>query len=146
MKTFWNGADRAEIAARVGKITPATSALWGKMDAPRMVAHLADWFRMALGDIPIPQRNLPVRHFPLKQILMYVLPFPKNLPTAPELQRQPTSLDEELALLRDGMERFGNRDANGSWGPHPAFGEMSGHAWGALAYKHTDHHLRQFGL
>jgi hypothetical protein len=29
---------------------------------------------------------------------------------------------------------------------HPAFGRLSGRAWGALVYRHMDHHLRQFGL
>ncbi|MEK7381556.1 MAG: DUF1569 domain-containing protein [Gemmatimonadota bacterium] len=29
--------------------------------------------------------------------------------------------------------------------PHPAFGSMTKSSWGILAYKHIDHHLRQFG-
>jgi hypothetical protein len=31
-------------------------------------------------------------------------------------------------------------------GEHPIFGTMSPQDWGVLLYKHTDHHLRQFGL
>jgi hypothetical protein len=26
------------------------------------------------------------------------------------------------------------------------FGRISGRSWGALQYKHLDHHLRQFGV
>ena len=29
---------------------------------------------------------------------------------------------------------------------HPAFGKLSPRAWGVLAWRHTDHHLRQFGV
>jgi len=146
VKTLWNEAHRAEILERLGRITPDTAPAWGKMNAPRMVAHVADWFRMALGELPIAERMLPVRFFPVKQLLIFVLPFPKNLPTAPELQRQAASLDEELASLRSSVERFAARDVNETWSVHPAFGPLSGSTWGALAYKHTDHHLGQFRL
>lgn len=131
---------------RLGKITPHTVAEWGKMDAARMVAHVGDWFRMALGELHVPERHLPVRFFPLKQLLLFVLPFPKNLPTAPELQRATTALDQELASLQASVEEFARRDRDGPWSVHPAFGPLSGATWGALGYKHTDHHLRQFGL
>jgi hypothetical protein len=29
---------------------------------------------------------------------------------------------------------------------HPVFGTLSGKAWGALGWRHLDHHLRQFGV
>ncbi|WP_407534605.1 DinB family protein [Elizabethkingia miricola] len=29
---------------------------------------------------------------------------------------------------------------------HPAFGNISTNEWGIAAYKHMDHHLRQFGV
>jgi len=29
---------------------------------------------------------------------------------------------------------------------HPAFGNISTNQWGIAAYKHVDHHLRQFGI
>lgn len=32
------------------------------------------------------------------------------------------------------------------WQPeHPAFGPLSGKAWGFLVSRHIEHHLRQFG-
>lgn len=146
MKTLWNEAHRAEVLQRIEAVTPQRAPNWGRMDAARMVAHVGDWFRMALGELPIAERWLPIRYFPLKQLVIFVLPFPKNMPTAPELQRQTLSLDEELASLRSSVERFAARDVNETWNVHPAFGPLSGSTWGALGYKHTDHHLRQFGL
>ena len=50
-----------------------------------MVAHLNDAMRMATGELPVAPRKLPIRYFPLKQLILYVLPFPKSAPTAPEL-------------------------------------------------------------
>ena len=117
MKTLWNEAHRAEVLQRIEAITPQRAPNWGRMDASRMVAHVGDWFRMALGELPIAERWLPVRYFPLKQLLIFVLPFPKNLPTAPELRLvrsaalHPTPvLSEELPLattpiVRDALEK-----------------------------------------
>lgn len=145
MRTLWNDADRASIETRIGALSPDLPARWGKMDAPGMVAHLAASMRMTLGTLPIPMRRLPLRYFPLKQLILYVLPMPKGAPTAPELQRPCVSWDDEMRALREGLDEFAQREARGSWPAHPAFGAMSGRAWGVLAYKHIDHHLRQFG-
>lgn len=145
MRTMWNDADRAAIEARIQALSPDLPARWGKMDAPRMVTHLAASMRMALGTLPVPMRRLPLRYFPLKQLVLYVLPMPRGAPTAPELQQPCTSWDDELRALRAGIDEFARRDAGASWPAHPAFGPMSGRAWGVLVHKHMDHHLRQFG-
>jgi hypothetical protein len=146
MRTLWNAADRASLADRIRTLSPGTPAQWGTMDAPRMVAHLAASMGMALGTLPMKMRRTPLRHFPIKQLILYVVPFPKGAPTAPELQRQCVSWDDEMRALHEGLEQFARRDRTGSWPDHPAFGRMSGRAWGVLAYKHIDHHLRQFAV
>jgi hypothetical protein len=43
------------------------------------------------------------------------------------------------------VERFGHADPGKVWPVSPVFGALSGKDWGALSYKHLDHHLRQFG-
>lgn len=146
VRTLRDEARRREIGERLARLTETDRPLWGRMDAPQMVAHLAAWFRMALGDLHIPPRRLIVRHFPLKQLLLYVIPFPRGLPTAPELQRPSAGWDADMALVRDGLARLAAQDAAVSWPDHPAFGAMSGSQWGVLGYRHTDHHLRQFGV
>lgn len=48
-----------------------------------MLAHVNDALRTPLGEIAPAPRNLPLRHFPLKQLIIYLFPFPKGVPTAP---------------------------------------------------------------
>ena len=85
MKTMWDGPCQREIRDRVARLSPEAKGEWGKMSAPQMVCHLADSLKMALGDLPVARKHLPIRYPPLKQFIMYVAPFPKSAPTAPEL-------------------------------------------------------------
>ena len=146
MKTLWGPAAREELCERLGRLTPSAERRWGSMTAPAMVAHLADAMLMALGELHIPSRNLPLRFTPIKQLVIFWLPFPKNAPTAPQLiGRAPREWPSECAALRSLIERFGQREQRGRWPDHPAFGTMTGRAWGVLGYWHIDHHFRQFG-
>jgi hypothetical protein len=112
-----------------------------------MVSHLAESARMALGELPCKSKKLPFRYPPLKQLIVYVLPFPKGAPTSPELiARTPGDLPGEVTRLNAALERLVAQYPNGPWPEHPAFGRLSARAWGALTYKHFNHHLRQFGV
>jgi hypothetical protein len=140
-------ADRRSVIERIGRLRPDSQARWGKFTAPRMVVHLTDALRMATGELPVKPKRTPLRFTPLKQLAIYVLPFPKGVPTAPELiARSPSAWNGEVAALTDMLEGFGDRPLNAVWPVHPVFGTMSARAWGALAYRHCDHHLRQFGV
>jgi hypothetical protein len=89
---------------------------------------------------------VPLRYPPLKQFIVYIAPFPKNVPTAPELlARSPRDWGADIAELRSLIERFSARRGAEQWPDHPAFGRLSERAWGVLVYRHMDHHLRQFG-
>jgi hypothetical protein len=116
------------------------------MDAPQMVAHLLASVRMATGELPTAPKRTPLRHTPLKQLIIYVLPFPKGTPTARELQPVPGPWQREVDELRASLDRFVKRDRKGAWPVHPAFGQLSARGWGVLTYRHLDHHLRQFGV
>ena len=147
MKSVWNVSDRQELLQRVSSLRPETKGTWGRMTAPQMVAHLADSLRMALGDIVCAPKNSAIRFTPLKQVVIYWLPFPKGVPTAVELiTRAPADWQSEVADLNSLLDQFGRRDRNGLWPDHPVFGRMQGSSWGVLVYRHMDHHLRQFGV
>ena len=146
MKSLWNAAHRREIDARILELTPAHAPRWGRMSAPQMVVHLADALRMATGELPIAMRRTPFRYPLLKQLFLYVVPIPKGLPTARELQRAPGEWDAGIADLRAMLESFASRDRNAPWPPHPIFGPIGAHGWGVLTRRHIDHHLRQFGV
>ena len=146
MKTLWNEANRRELGERIARLTPERTPRWGRMTAPQMVAHLAAALRMATGEIPIATRKTPFRHPPLKQLLVYVLPMPKGLPTVKELQRVPQAWEAEVGDLLEMLEKFAARARTGPWPAHPAFGPLGAHAWGVLTLRHCDHHLRQFSV
>ena len=132
MKTLFDDRRRREFQDRLGRLTPSTLPQWGKFDAARMVVHVADSLKMALGTLPAKSKRLPIRHPPLKQLLVYWLPWPKGVPTAPELlERSPADWDAEVAALLALMEEAGT---------------VPRRAWGVLGYRHLDHHFRQFGV
>jgi hypothetical protein len=146
MKSLWQAPVRAEVCARLDRLAPDRPAAWGRMDAPRMLAHVNDAFAMAFGDLPTESRRLPLRHPPLKQLIIYWLPFPRSTPTAPELvARAPEAWDVERSRCRAYVDRFGSEPRARDWPEHPAFGRLTAAQWGILAYRHFDHHLRQFG-
>ena len=149
MRSLWNEVDRRNILARVEKLAPNMKPMWGRMSAAQTVAHMADWFRMAIGAIRVESKNTIMRFTPLKQLLIYALPFPRNLPTAPELLKsEPGVWTGDTRDLKDLVRRAVQKhtDKNAKWPNHPIFGSISGDDWGVLAYRHTDHHLKQFGL
>ena len=66
--------------------------------------------------------------------------------TAPELsvpvEGDFDAIRSELVSL---VERIGAGPRVGDGPVHPLFGRLSFEEWGVATYKHTDHHLRQFG-
>jgi hypothetical protein len=147
MKTLWNEETRLEILQRVGSVRDDALPKWGKMSAGAMLCHLSRSLSMCLGELPVAPKNLPLRYFPLKQLIIYVFPFPKGAPTAPELLvKTPEPCGRgaaEIGRLLADFAACGKREV---WPDHPAFGPLDAKAWGALTYKHFNHHLRQFGV
>lgn len=147
MQTIWNTGERRRLQERLAALTPDAERRWGSMTAPQTVAHLADAARMALGDLPCQSKTLPIRYPPLKQLIVYWLPFPKGAPTAPELiGRAPPSWTTGVSDLTALLDRLARQPSDRNWPEHPAFGRLSRRAWGVLVYRHMDHHLRQFGV
>jgi hypothetical protein len=147
MKSIWQEPTRDELLARIDAITQSSSPKWGTFTADRMLSHLSEWMRMALGELDVPSKKMVIRHFPLKQLAIYVLPMPKGLPTAPELLKGKSApVDAQKAELRALVTTLSKRAGKTDWKDHPAFGKLTTKAWGILAYRHTDHHLRQFGV
>lgn len=147
MKSVWNDSDFRDLYSRIDRLRPDARAKWGKFTAPQMVCHLADALRMAQGVLPVKSKNLPLRYPGIKQLVIYHLPFPKGAPTAPELLvRQAAEWHGEVDDLKRELAAFQKRGPAGPFVPHPAFGKLTPRAWGVLVYRHTDHHLKQFGV
>jgi hypothetical protein len=144
----WDPDIRKAFVERLAKLTPDTKPRWGKMSAAGMVAHLNDNTRMALAELPVKSKGARLRFWPIKQLILYVLPFPRGAPTAPELMQRcdQASLDEERKQFTALMDRLGQATESTRFGEHPAFGVLTHKEYGALIAKHTEHHFRQFGL
>ena len=147
MGSILNEGDRSEIISRVRSLSLSSTGRWGTMDVTGMLQHLRLSARMTLGELPVPTANKRVfQMFPLKHLILYVLPFPKGAPTAQELKPVvAASLEEERAELLELLERIGTGPREGAGPAHPLFGPLSWREWGVATHKHTDHHLRQFG-
>jgi hypothetical protein len=146
-KSLQDSRARQQLLDRLERLTPEATARWGKMNAPQMLAHVADWMQMAKGKLEAAPKRRPLRFPPLKQLAIYWLPFPKNLPTAPELTtRKPLEWAIECAAFRAHVQSFEELDAKTVWPDHPVFGRLTPKAWCVLGYRHTDHHFRQFGV
>ncbi len=147
MKTIWEQTEREELLARTDKLAADLPARWGKMDCPKMLAHVTDGMRMTMGEMEIAPKKSPLRFPPLRYLIIYVLPFPKGAPTAPELiERTPGEWEREIAEFKQVFARLVASSQRTDWPEHPAFGKLSAKDWGALCYKHLDHHFKQFGV
>lgn len=153
MLTLWQPRARAQIQTRLDTLQPDSLPRWGRFTAPQMIAHLTAALRMATGELPVQPRPAPAffRHAPFKHFAVYLMPFPKALPTSPELLARPLGVTASdwlanRAAFDAALEGFAARNPKGGWPAHPVFGPLSGRAWGALQYRHLDHHCRQFGV
>jgi hypothetical protein len=111
-----------------------------------MLTHVNDALRSATGELPVAAKPSPLRLFPLNIIVVRWLPFPKNVPTAPELlARAPADWAFETTAFERLMDQVANKPLDGAWPLHAAFGGLLGADWSLLMWRHIDHHFRQFG-
>jgi hypothetical protein len=142
-----------DVIARLSRLTPDTSRRWGTLTAHEMLCHLADATAMVLRDRP---RVMPVdggaRRLRKGLGLWSPLRWPHGLRTSPRynphtLGSRPDDFARDLARVIDGLDRLAVASADASLEPaHGFFGAMSVFDWQRWAWKHTEHHLRQFGL
>jgi len=147
MGSILNEADRIAISNRLRSLSVSSDRRWGTLDVTGMLQHLRRSALMCVGELSVPSANKRAFHkFPLKHVILYVLPFPKGAPTAPALKPvDAASFEEERAALLELLERIGTGLREGMGPDHPLFGPLSWREWGVVTYKHSDHHLKQFG-
>jgi hypothetical protein len=147
MTSLWQLAARDALHHRLARLEADTPARWGRMTCPQMLAHVNDALRMASGTLPVAPRGLALRFPPVKQLVIYLMPWPHGAPTAPELLARvdAAAFEHERGAFPELLDSFAARSGARDWPDHPAFGTMSRRSWGVLAYRHVDHHFRQFG-
>lgn len=148
LRTILNPSHREELIDRLERLDPSRAARWGRMTAPSMLAHLCDQMRMPFNDHPSARIPGVPRNRVLKQLVLYVLPWPKGTIQGPPeaFHTHAGNWSDDLATLKQLVDQFVNAPPDGHWPDHPNFGRMSRRGWGVFCYRHFDHHLRQFGV
>lgn len=144
MKSVFDKTTREELINRINSLSNDSKAQWGKMNVYQMVKHCSKWEEMLLGKRQYGQ-SLLGRLFgkmALKDMLKDV-PMKPNLPTVPSFKM--TGSGDVAAAKAEWIDLIAQHEHQNSNGfVHPFFGKLTAEQAGLLAYKHSDHHLRQF--
>ena len=147
MKTVFDKATREELINRINSLNEHSTAQWGKMNIYQMLKHCTIAEEMYLGKVQY-KRSLLGRLFgkmALKSMLKDETPMSRNAPTSAHFivnestGNVPAQKQQWITLI----QAYENFSAPGI--DHWFFGKMTKDQVGLFVYKHTDHHLRQFG-
>jgi len=147
MKSVHQPEVKQKILDRLNKLNPESQRHWGKMSVGQMLAHVSAQLKLGTGEIK-GKAILPAWiQYVAKQTFGFRIPWTKSLPTAKEMTiKDERQFEEEKQAFLATFQLFMEKDADSTWWPHPIFGKMSKEEWGKVAYKHLDHHFRQFGV
>ncbi|PSL33918.1 DUF1569 domain-containing protein [Dyadobacter jiangsuensis] len=149
MKTIFDAATRDELIRRIRSLETSNAAQWGKMNVYQMTRHCTIWDEWVLG-VHKPKYKQELMgwifgRMALKTFVKDDRPIQKNVPTGRMFIVK--ELDGDLEQQKQiwirciaAYEHFSNPDFI-----HDFFGKMTREQIGIFAYKHSDHHLRQFG-
>lgn len=152
MKTIADRAVLASLEQRLRGLRADTSRRWGTLTAHQMLCHLGDATAMVSRERPrrgaVEKRT---RRLVKGLLLWSVIPWPHGWPTNPQHNpmvdgTQPTDFVSDLARAIAGLHRIALAKPGSLEPVHGFFGNMSARDWQRWAFRHTDHHLRQFGL
>ena len=150
MKTLRDEKCRSELTARIKNLSSDAKPSWGRMNVEQMLSHLVQ-----ANELPfvasVPDRSNWMSRTVIKPLVLYVMPIPKDVKTSPAMDQQqdgrkPLGFDVDKAHLVESISKLGTIPTAHRCLDHPFFGKLSAKQWGRLAYKHMDHHLRQFGV
>jgi len=152
VKNLFDADLAAELKQRILRMQPGSPKQWGTMSPTQALAHCTAGMHMAMGTINAKRAPFPARILgPLIKPLVFRddKPIRRNSPSAPELfsATSTTDFEQERTQLITAIDSFVTQNsACCSQHPHPFFGRLTPQQWAILAYKHLDHHLRQFDV
>ncbi len=144
MKSVFDKTTREELINRINLLNENSTAQWGKMNVYQMLKHCTLWEEMLLGKKQYRQSFLGrlFGKIALRNILKDG-PMKPNLPTVPSFK---ISGNGDVAAAKskwiDLIKEHSLQNSSGI--VHPFFGKLTAEQAGRIAYKHIDHHLRQF--
>ena len=149
MKTIFDKVTRDELIVRIKLLNENSTANWGKMNFYQMLKHCILYDEWILGkNNPVCKQVFIGRLFgktALKDFVGDDKQLKRNMRTLNNLKVELSSGNPASEKLKwiDLVKEFENY-SNPNF-IHSFFGKVTKEQIGYLDYKHTDHHLRQFG-
>jgi hypothetical protein len=152
VKTVAHAEVLRSLKERLEALRSDSRRRWGTLTPHEMLCHLGDATDMVNGIRP---RKHPVPHRTRRLLKLIVLwspmRWPHGRPTNPMHDpraegTRPSVFDRDMARLLAGLEKLATASEGSLEPAHGLLGTMTTRDWQRWAYKHTDHHLRQFGL
>ncbi len=140
---------RQSILDRLARLSPSSQRLWGRMETPQLLPHLATGLRFALDEQKMEGSTPgPFRAAIFRTLAIHLLPWPKGKIQAPKgaFSTPSAGWERDRQIVKELINRFAAAPNGNLAAVHPVFGRMSPHDWDVLQYRHLDHHLRQFGV
>nr|WP_315027907.1 DUF1569 domain-containing protein [uncultured Chryseobacterium sp.] len=139
----------SSVIERVRNLSASHQPQWGEMTATEMLLHCNSCNKQILQENGS-NKKTTIKQYLLKILALYIAPnFKKNIKGEPIHDTKGkvnlSDFEEQRSefILLISLFPVTTRSLTL---PHPAFGTLSTHEWGIAAYKHMDHHLRQFGV
>jgi Protein of unknown function (DUF1569) len=150
MKTIFDRATRDELIGRISLLNENSTAQWGKMNMYQMLKHCTLYDEWTLGKHNPKYKQVFIGRLfgrlALTELIGDEKPLKRNVGTLNSLKVIQANGDVALEKLKwvALIEEFENFSNPGFI--HTFFGKLTREQIGYLGYKHTDHHLRQFGV
>lgn len=153
MRTITDGRTLDSLVSRLLLLREDTPRRWGTLTAGEMLCHLGDTVESVLGKrvAPGPPPSRVTRPF-LKWLILYApLPHPRGAKTRPGVNpkidgTRPRDFERDRDRVIVGLRSLAAAAPGALAAHHFMFGPMSPRDWHRWAYRHVNHHLRQFNL
>ena len=150
MKTIFDKPTREELIARITSLNDNSSAQWGRMNVSQMARHNTYWNGWVLGKEAHTYKQAFLGKVfgktALRKMIKDQKPFDRNIPTSSQFKVEETRGDLEAEKLRWVSLTKAYESYDNPAFIHDFFGKMTKEQVGVLVFKHSDHHLRQFGV
>lgn len=150
MKTIFDKSTRDELVQRINSLSENHKAVWGKMNVYQMPKHCTKWNEWVLGTNEfVYKQDFIGKIFgklALKSNTKDDRPIGKNMPAGKAFTVK-EKVDNFIPLKSIWIEQINSYEnyANDNF-IHDFFGKMTKEQIGIFAFKHNDHHLRQFNV
>ena len=150
LPTVYDNTEAQNLINRINKLTPETSAKWGKMNVTQMLAHCCITYEYIFDertDKPNFLMKWMLKKFVKKKVVSEEM-YEKNSPTGPAFIIKDTrDFENEKTRLIYYINKVAEKGSAFFEGKSSvSFDDLNSTEWNNMMYKHLNHHLSQFGV